>query len=202
VTKAPARLFEDFVPVSSTRALITTGELLETLDRVEEVGYTVGADGRVHLNRERVHVLAHGKGARLGGRFNGVLVYSDVDLGVIGAAVESRTAHQPFVRQEDGAVYYTDSWPLTRIYRDGAVYLDHFDGYIQVANPCWAGGRLFFEARRDPHPERANLWEVWEWDGYTRRRCWPGANPAFWDGRLFWGEWNGANFDYHSRHID
>lgn len=190
------RLFEDFVPVSERHALITTGRALNALDQIEMTEYTIDGD-RVVLHGRRT-ILAAGKGLRLGGSFDGQLVYS-CDLGVVGAQCRSPTAHQPFVRNQ--SLYYTDDWPNVRIYRDGDVFLDHFSDMVQVANPCWGRDCLYFEARSNPHPERPDLWGVWKLNGKPEFVC-KGANPAYFDGKLFWGEWNGRNFDYRCASVD
>jgi len=109
--------------------------------------------------------------------------------------VGGSTKHQPFLHED--RLYYTDDWPNVRIYREGVVYLDHFDGYVQVGNPHWGDGVMYFEARRDPDPRRPEGWEVWmrDMDGELRYLC-KGANPAYHNGWLYWGEWNGQGFTY------
>ena len=199
------RLFEDFVPISDTRALVTTGETLGRLDSIESAYWTLLPDGRVKVEipPKQAAIMARGEGLRLGGLFGCRLLYSDRERGVVGAQVASPTAHQPFLHMGD--VYYTDSWPLVRIYHGKhKVFLDRFDGYVQVGNPHWApGGVMYFEARQDADPKRPELWEVWKRlpDGILEKVC-RGANPAYFDGRLFWGEWNGRSFDYHSTAAD
>lgn len=189
------RLFEDFVPISDQLALITTGRSLNALDQIEVVPYRIN-DGRVSIVG-RCAVVAKGNRLRLGGMFNDTLVYSH-DRGVVGAHCQSVTGHQPFVA--DG-IYYTDDWPDVRIYRDGQVFLDHFGEMVQVGNPCWAEGVLYFEARSNPDPKRPDLWEIWRLNGEPERVC-TGANPAYWDGKLFVGEWNGRGFDYRCTSVD
>lgn len=186
------RLFEDFVPISGTEALVTTGRTLNRLDRIEIASYRVVGD-RVSIRL--LEPVAAAPNVRLGGQFEGRLVYSRAG-GIEGWACESKTAHQPYLYEN--ALYYTDDWPNVRIYRDGEVFVDHFDGMIQVANPCWAGGCLYFEARADADPTRPDLWEIWRFHvehqeiQYVSR----GANPSAWGDQLFIGEWNGRNFDY------
>lgn len=182
------RLFEDFVPVSDTRALITTGHSLNRLDQIEMADYVI-VENRVWLGKSQL--VASGESLRLGGIF-GRLVYSSAQ-GIVGAECQSPTAHQPFVK--DGALYYTDDWPHVRIYRDGEVFVDHFGNMRQVGNPCWVGDTLYFEARSDDDPCRPDLWEVWRLNGTPEFVC-MGANPSCWDGKLFIGEWNGQHFDY------
>ena len=208
------RLFEDFVPISDTRALVTTGETLGRLDSIESAYWTLLADGRVKVEipPKQAAVMARGGGLRLGGLFGGKLLYSDRERGVVGAEVASLTAHQPFLHMGD--VYYTDSWPLVLIYHGKhKIFLDHFkkpsigrfpDVYLQVGNPHWTPtGIMYFEARKDPGPARPELWEVWKRlsDGTLEKVC-MGANPAYYNGRLFWGEWNGRCFDYQSTVVD
>jgi hypothetical protein len=178
------RIFEDFVPVSDDEALVTTGPALDALDRIERVQWHLRGD-RVVIG-QALNTLARGRYLRLGGLFDGELVYSEGHAG----------PHQPFVRE--GARYYTDDWPHVRIYRDGVVYLDHFRAMIQVANPCWGDGVMYFEARATDDPGAADAWEVWRLDPLCDEptRVCRGANPAWWNGRLFVGEWNGRTFDY------
>lgn len=195
------RLFEDFVPISDSIALITTGRTLTELDRIETVGYSI-IGSRVEIG-ERLSTLIKGRGLRLGGLFDGSLVYSERGRGIFGIPNNaSSEAHQPFVH--DGEVYYTDDWPHVRIYRGGNVFMDHFDGRIQVGNPCWTGGGMYFEARSDDDPARPDSWEIWCYDSYDGSLSFVcmGANPSYWNGTLFVGEWNGRNFDYRCTALD
>jgi len=200
-------LFEDFVPVSDTHALITTGLVLDRLTRIELAQYAV-KDGRVAVNSVLGGVLVcDGGHHRLGHVHSNTskafhLVYSNGN-GIVGADVESKTAHQPFVY--GCHVYYTDDWPNVRIYKDGEVFLDHFERYCQVGNPHWgADGMMYFEARKDADPQRPEAWEVWRYNprAQMRRRVCQGANPAYYKGRLFWGEWNGRGFSYRCTRVD
>lgn len=186
------RIFEDFVPISDSEALVSTGRNLTRLNRIQRARYEV-RDGRVTL-LEVFHSLARGLRVRLGGWFGDRLVYSDT-RGIKGYRRLGPTAHQPFVHE--GAVYYTDGWPHVEIYRNGKVFLGHFGDMIQVANPCFTpDGVMYFECRSDPHPERPDLWEIWKLNGKGPEYVTMGANPAWHDGRLFYGEWNGTGFDY------
>lgn len=205
------RLFEDFVPTTQERALISTGLSLVKLTCIELAYWTLRANGRVRVTippPNKATVLARGKGLRLGGLFGSTLLYSDCVCGVIGVEVGSPTAHQPFLYK--GSVYYTDDWPLVQIYtttpglQDRRLFLGHFGEYTQVGNPHWApGGVMYFEARKDPDPCRPELWEVWKRlpDGTVEKVC-QGANPSYFDGRLFWGEWNGRAFTYQCTTIN
>ncbi len=190
------RLFEDFVPVSGMRALVTTGKTLNALTCIEEVAYALNA-GKVVLDDAPTVPLAIGEHLRLGHRLtDDTLLYSDIASGICGMYATSHTAHQPFYYR--GELYYTDDLPNVRIYKEGQQILGHFDGYVQVGNPHWGGGAMFFEARKDPDPKRPDLWEVWkwgEWDGELEFVC-MGANPAYFNGWLYWGVWNGCGFDY------
>ena len=190
------RLSEDFFPLSSGLALVTTGRQLNSLDSIGEVHYKV-EDGVVVFLSEPRQILRV-NGVRLGGRFDGKLVYSCSE-GIVGAEVESKTAHQPFVRD---AVYYTDDWPEVKIYRDGEVFIDHFNDMVQVGNPCWIHDSLYFEARNTRHPQRADKWEIWRLRKEKLEFVCIGANPAGLDNQLFWGEWNGRDFDYYCTDVD
>lgn len=191
------RVFEDFVPVSGMQALVTTGDRLTELDQLELVQYRMIGD-RVEVSDVRGEILHTGKHLRLGGLCGSGeeerLVFSDKGRGVVGAKVESVTAHQPFVYQ--GKVYYTDDWPDVRIYCDGKLFIDHFAGYVQVGNPHWGNGTLFFEARRNNDPKHPERWEVWKRQGEISTLIGYGANPAYWNGWLYYGVWNGRGFDY------
>lgn len=201
------RLFEDFVPISETEALITTGAALDTLDRVEIVRYQLDDEGYVRMGGSRA-VLAKGPGVRLGGFFDGQLIYSTRNDGVIreGVQVERwdgwvipKSAHQPFVHE--GSLYYTDEWPYVKIHQDGKLFLDHFGPMVQVSNPCWVGDVMYFECRDTVAPNRPDAWQIWSKDrscSCPPRFVAQGANPAQFGGRLFWGEWNGRTFSYRS----
>jgi len=189
------RLFEDFFPIDDRLALITTGHKLGMLDRIELYRYTIKKN-RVVLQHE-IETIIHGESLRLGGMFDNQLVYSDAN-GVGG--IEGKTAHQPFIHER--SVYYTDDWPHVKIYKDGEVFVDHFDDMIQVGNPCWLNGTLYFEARNTDHPQAADQWKICRLNGDKPEVMWPGANPAGLENKLFWGEWNGKFFDYRCTEID
>lgn len=193
------RLYEDFVPISDVEALVTTGERLDRLDRIERRRYRlVGVYVQVANDGE---VLVEGERLRLGGLFDGDLLYSDAS-GIVGCPEFGRTAHQPTKRGQ--VLYYTDG-PLesVSIYRQGQEFIGAFGDMVQVGNPCWAEGRLYFEARSDPDPARPDLWQICREPGRREQFevLWPGANPAYWNGKLFWGEWNGRSFDYRWREL-
>lgn len=191
MSTANGRTFEDFVPISHDRALVTTGPELTALDRIERVAYRV-REGKVETWGPETLVM--GEHLRLGGLFGGRLVYSDRASGVVGWDAPSPTAHQPF--EHEGALYYTDDEPWPRIYREGMLFLGHFGDMVQVGNPCWAGGAMYFECRSDPDPCRPDLWEIWRLDRDGPRFVVRGANPASYGDWLFWGEWNGRGFEY------
>lgn len=192
------RLFEDFVPISDTEALITTGWRIDALDQVERAPYIVDHDGRLAVGAS-VEIVATGGYVRLGG-LNGEPYWSDRARGIVhGDRVVDlpQGGHQPFVH--DGSVYYTNDEPRQRIYRDGELFLGHFGSMIQVANPCLTpDGTMYFEARETTHPERPSMWQIWSLaPGAAEPRFhFYGANPAWWDDHLFYGVWNGRNFDY------
>ena len=189
-------VFEDFVPISDSQSLITHGRRLTELRAISLAPYTVDDGGRVQVGAP-TDTLAKGSQLRLGGLFDGRLIYSDRD-NIVGSPL---VGHQPFLH--DGRLYYTAGAPRQRIYCDGVVVVEYFNGFDQVANPCIMGDWLYFEARTDAGPLRCDLWEIWRvmvGGGEPERVC-QGANPSSWAGRLIVGEWNGRNFDYVVRDV-
>lgn len=193
-------MFEDFVPVSDTHALVSIGPKIAALTRIETIEYAIDTQGVVQLGPRTGAVEAQGTHLRLGGKFDGVLVYSD-GFTVKGVPAPSDTAHQPYLYQGD--LYYTDEWPFVRIHKNGDRYLDLFGDMAQVGNPHWYEGVMYFEARSDPSPSATDKWEVWSHrpgDEAPTFIC-KGANPAAWGGWLYYGVWNGRAFEYHRRAI-
>ncbi len=185
--------FEDFVPLSETEALITSGKRITALTEIERTEYSVH-DGRVKLGRH-LCTLASGVHLRLGHLYGRRLIYSD-GLNVFGAPAPTG-AHQPFLH--DGALYYTADWPLVRIYKDDQPYLGHFGDMIQVGNPHWAGDTMYFECRDDPSDVAVSAWQVWrQKEGEAPEFVVRGANPAVFNGILFYGHWTGAEFEYRT----
>jgi len=197
------RLFEDFFPLSDRHALITTGEKLNRLDKIETISWKLMGD-RVFFTSDPLEVVS-APNVRLGGVFDGKLVYSHSG-GIVGADIFSPTAHQPFVKDND--IYYTDEWPKVKIHKhDGVsefaeIYVDHFGQMQQVGNPCWIGDDLYFEARESVAPKDAGLWQIWRLRNGELEFVTYGANPAGLQNKLFWGEWNGKCFNYRCTKID
>jgi len=192
------RLFEDFFPLSDRHALITTGEKLDKLDKIETIAWNIIGGDRVFFTSDPL-ALVSAPNVRLGGVFDGKLVYSHSG-GIVGADIFSKTAHQPFVKDND--VYYTDNWPKVKIYRNEETYVDHFGQMQQVGNPCWIGDDLYFEARESMNPHRPELWQIWRLRNGQLEFVTYGANPAGLQNKLFWGEWNGKCFNYRCTKID
>lgn len=171
------------MPISDELCLVTSGKTLATLDTIERRTYAMDGD-RVLVSPEGVEVVT-GNYLRLGGLFDGDLIYS-----------EGRGQHQPF--QHRGLMYYTDDEPRQRIYCDGRVVVDHHGEFLQVTNPCVTDSGVYFEARTTDDARRPDEWSIWfvGHEGSDWRLIGRGANPAVYHDHLFFGEWNGRNFDY------
>lgn len=173
-------VIEDFVPVTPTRALVSAGRTFRDLNFILEVSYRLGA----RLEISEPSVLREGHYLRLGHRHGETLVYTDGWQG----------PHQAFHHR--GSIYYSDDAPTARLYRDGAVLIDHWPGVSEVGNPWCDGGDLYFEAR-DADVASPDGWHVYraDLDGRNVRRLVRGANPCVYDGFIYFGVWNGRAFD-------
>lgn len=168
---------EDFVPYSDDRALVTAGLSYRDLNFILDVRY--GFTGELVLDEPII--LETGSYLRLG-HWNGGLVFSEGWEG----------PHQPF-RHETG-LYYSDDAPTARLYRDGEVLIDHWDGVPELGNP-WVDESLWFEARDNGKaPEGWSIYRA-DLDGGNIERVCEGANPCVYKGFLYYGLWNGRNFD-------
>lgn len=172
---------EDFVPVTEERALVTAGPHLRKLSFILDVHYRFG-DGTLDLSDPAI--VREGDYLRLGHLHDDEgLVYSEGWEG----------PHQPF--RHDGSLYYSDDAPSARLYRDGKVLIDRWDGVAEVGNP-WVDDFIWFEARAEGdeapwgwHLYRANL------DGSNVTKLFVGANPCMFRETLYYGLWNGRGFD-------
>lgn len=178
-------IVEDFVPFSHTRALVTCGPDLRHLCVVGEVNWRIDGEEIVLSNME---VLVRGDYVRLGHYHQDALIYSDGWLG----------KHQPHMA---GKHYYcSNDAPEARIYRDGKLFIDHWNGVAEVCNPWVHDEHIYFEAR-DEGVKAPLGWDVWRCDlsGENREKICHGANPCVFRGLLYYGVWNGRSFDIATR---
>lgn len=180
-------VFEDFYPIDDHRGLITCGPTLEELSELRRVLYSL-QDGRVDFAVGGV--VDRGRYLRLGSD----KIWSNA--GVRG--IDSPTAHQPFYMGK--SILYTDDAPKPKIYKDGEVFIDHWGDYDEVGNPHYHGGKIYFEARprSKSAPDKPETWEVWVHDCWTGEKKFliPGANPAVYGHRLFYGDFSGEEYCY------
>ena len=164
---------EDFVPISSTRILITAGQSYRELNFILETDWDLG--NPVEVKR--------GRYLRLGHVFEGELIYSKGWQG----------KHQPF--QHESGFYYSDDAPTARLYKDGEVLIDHWDGIAEVGNPWIDRDVIYFEARVSHLPAPYG-WDIYraDLDGKNIKRLLHGANPCMFEDFLYYGIWNGKSF--------
>jgi len=170
---------EDFVPVGDESAIVTAGTDLCSLTHVLRVDYKF-VTGQLVL--ERPEVLHTGGYLRLGRQTeDGTIQFSDGRF----------VPHQPFEE------FYTDDAPNGRIYRDGEVFIDHFDEYVEVGNPWRSGRWLYFECRK-ALPQAPLNWELWKMnlDTMEKRFVIEGANPCVYKDRLHISVWNAKDWRF------
>jgi hypothetical protein len=173
-------VIEDFVPISDTKALVTGGRSYHRLRCIAEVRYTFTNEGLVLANPI---VLQEGEYLRLGHLFNGELIYSDGRDG----------PHQPHRHGDD--VYYAFGEPTSRIYKNGRVHIDLFDGVSQIGKPWVHDGYIYFEGH-DSDKEAPNGWNVYRslMDGTAIQKICRGANPAIYNSILYLTVWAANQF--------
>jgi len=128
---------EDFVPYSSTRALISAGKGFRELNFILDVRYEFG--DKLYLSDDRI--VREGTYLRLGH-------YNEADFPVSSEGWEG--PHQLFEYKE--SYYYTNDAPNGRLYRDGEVLIDHWGDIEELGNPWVTEGRIWFEARSKHFP--------------------------------------------------
>jgi hypothetical protein len=172
-------LIEDFVPVSDNRALVTAGKDYRHLCFILYVSYRF--TDRLELSEPAI--VHTGTYLRLGHLYGSDIIYSDGWKG----------PHQPFKHKT--GYYYSDGAPAAKLYRDGKVLIDHWDGLAEVGNP-WVDDHLWFEARheRQQAPQGWGIYRA-DLDGTNRKFLFVGANPCTYKDTLYYGLWNGEAFD-------
>lgn len=181
-------IVEDFVPVSNSRALVTTGPGFRNLTTVVEVDWH--EDGEC-LILDNPTVIRTGEYLRLGHYASGGgLIYSDGFEG----------PHQPHFAY--GHIYWTNDAPNGRIYRDGKLFIDHWSGIAEIGNPWATRDAIYFEARNETVAAPDGWW-VWRagHDGKDMVRVCQGANPCVFKETLFYCAWNGSSFDVAKRQV-
>jgi hypothetical protein len=167
-------VFEDFVPISDTRVLVSAGTSYRQLSVIVEADW----------NLENPTILARGKYLRLGHLKDNNLVYSE----------GWNRRHQTFLHET--GIYYSDNAPTARLYKDDNILIDHWEGISEVGNPWIDGGLLFFEARYSNTPAPDGWWIYCsDLNGKNIKRLIKGANPCIFKEKLYYGIWNGNAFD-------
>lgn len=175
---------EDFVLYSKSRALISAGPGYRKLTVIADVSYKF--DKTLHLGD--VQILRRGEYLRLGHFYKGDLFYSESWQGL----------HQPFIHEGD--VYYTDNAPNGKIYKNGKIFIDHWDWIVEVGNPWIHEDKIWFEVLKE-HQTAPNDWEIYHADlnGKNIQYFCDGANPCIYEDILYYGLWNGKSFDIARR---
>jgi hypothetical protein len=192
-------IIEDLYIIDDENLLFSAGNVSNKLNRIYKSKYTI-ENGVVHFRKLIRHPHISSKDyVRLGNvNQHEVLVYSKRGVGVIGSTVKifSRTAAQPFQIEND--TYYTefsDDSPLANSIYCNNKLLFHLDDvnqklgkkYIEGGNPYVVDDNLFFEA--NTKKDSLATWDilVYNLKEKTFRHMISGAaNPAFYDGKLFY----------------
>ena len=182
------QVFEDFYPVSKEEAYFVGGPQFVKLIRLCKANWSETPEGVVHVSN--VEIVKRGTYLRLGNFYNGELIYSEKGIGVVGSDITSKTAHQPF--KTDHGLYYTDDSPNARIYKDGELFLDHWDGYKEIGNPFIDGDLMYFEGRED-HKPAPKGWEIWTFNlrtGEKKKILQQAANPYVFEGKMYYTDFS------------
>ena len=181
-------IYEDFVPISETTALITTGDYYTNLTEIKVAGYVI-EDGKVKITS--THPFIKGKHLRLG---NLMISYSD------NKTYEGEEMEQPF-KLPLGDVLYTKN---KVIYFNDMPFIELWDDYEEMGNPFADGhGWIYFEARKKENTAPKG-WEIWKFNIITEERVQVkehGANPVVWEGKLYYSRWKGGRFDTYVEEI-
>lgn len=170
-------LFEDFVPISKTRALISAGPSYANLSVIAEVDWDLG----------NPKILVEGGHLRLGHIYKGELIFSD----------GKHVPHQPFWHST--GKYWADGAPRARIFKDGEAFIDHFDGAEEIGKPWIYNGYIYFECRFAKNPVPFG-WEIYRMNlksGKKEQVVKPGANPCVFNKKLYYGVRGPEAFDIH-----
>jgi hypothetical protein len=173
-------VIEDFVPYSDSRALVSAGKHYRALNFILDVGY-IFDEG---LTLYEPIVRETGSWLRLGHYHNGMIVYSEGGSG----------PHQPFMFGTD--CYYTDNAPHAKLYKNGRVLIDHWGDVAELGNAFVDDLGLIFEARRECQAAPSG-WALYsaDHDGKKVKYLCNGANPAIYNGTVYYGIWAGTQFD-------
>lgn len=166
---------EDFQPISDNRALITAGSNLRDLHTLGECDYRFDHERLVLTNLD---VLRRGTYLRLGNVHDGQLIYSD----------GWQCPHQPF--KSDKHFYYSYGAPKATIYRDGLPFIvPEMLFFVECGKAFEHDGYVYFEANKIP--ESPDTWEIWRLKGADFPEFVAmGANPAIYNGTLYFDRWN------------
>lgn len=187
---------EDFYPLSEEEAFVTTGEDFTRLRRICVVKYKV-IEGKVVIDGSSAKAICEGEYLRLGNFYNDDLIFSDRERrGILPEKYKcgSDGAHQPFV-DSDGT-YYTDGDGKNKgVYFNGKLLIKLWGNIKELGNPFVHGDYVYFEAREDVAPRGWQIWKYNKTNGDKELVKDNGANPCIFDGKIFYGKWNGNFFD-------
>lgn len=179
---------EDFQPITDRRALITAGSTLRDLHTLGECTYEFYSGGFLRL--KELEVMISGRYLRLGNLHKGQLIYSD----------GWECPHQPF--KSDNHFYYSFGAPKASIYRDALPFIVSGGDFLEVGKAFEHEGLVYFEANKTA--ESPDTWEIWVMNPESRymERIALGANPAIYNGTLYFDRWNGnGGFDVVTRPV-
>lgn len=189
-------IYEDFYPVTNTKAYLVTGSALNRLTAIKKAKYKIEDKKIVIID---TYDTQHKGGyLRLGNIFNGVIAYSDGYPGIIYINdIPIREGMQPFIFDE-GIVYQNKG----RIYLNDKLLIEPWGEYQVVCRPTFSDGWVYFETRKkvSTSGQVAAYWEVWRFNMESKekqRLLKYGANPYVFKGKLFYSKWFSGMFHTH-----
>lgn len=177
-------VYEDFHPLDDHVGLVARGKSYIALNEVVLISYKL-EDGTVKFGEGGVCIFAGEPVVRLGNIFRRITTLSANSV-IYMNRTPIGPGHQPFLF-EYGLLCQRD---LT-IYLNGEPFIKRWPGLESIGRPSGYDDTVLFECRTDIKPPQAG-WEIWKYNIQTKVKkkiLDRGANPYYYDGKLFYSFW-------------